>query len=272
MIDEDSAGFVEAFTAAVRPGEGRSRPGRWMLMITFLVAFTVALGALLNGAFGGGAKAAAGTSASTAPLGALTPPALTVIGSASATPSATKPVTWTAVAGPGCTNKATGFTESGYYTGTADPAADWSTSATGGYVGDGCTGGFVSVPLSGRADAYDSNRYTVWTFDLGAGSTAESCRLYTYVPAVTAITSVGGNPALYYYYGDVYTAGSTVAPLGDYAVSQVANRGVWVPDNSFTVKTGRVSVKMVDAGVNQTPATSGAREAAAQVRLACSAA
>jgi hypothetical protein len=282
MIDEDSAGFVEAFTAAVRPGEPRGRPGRWMLLISFAVAFTVGLGALLNGAFGNSGAKSTPTSTSsgtgsldllaTPPLGAVPAGTARTSATASATgasASATKPGTWTAVGGPGCTNPATGFAESGFYNGTEVPAAAWSTSKTGGYFGDGCAGAFVSMPLSGKADAYDSNRYTVWTFNLGIGTKSESCQLNTYVPAAAALTALGG-PAHYYYYGAAYTSTSTATPLGAYAVDQVANRGRWVADDTFTVATGRVSVKLVDAGLNPATAGSAARDAAAQVRLTCS--
>ena len=235
MIDQDSTEFAEAFIAAVRPNGPRGKPAGWMAIIAIGVLLAVALASLLNGAIGGGGSVAAA-------------PALT------------------AVAGPGCTSDGTRFTTAGYYAGSAREAADWTTSRTGGYVGEGCTGGFVSLPLSGHATAYDSNRYVLWTFHLSSAlDTSASCRIYTYVPDVTSLSTVGGVPAVYYYYGTAYSP--TAKPLGTYVVNQVEDRGQWVPDSSLPVSGGQVSVKMVDAG-----ATPDARAAAAQVGLMCSAA
>lgn len=237
MIDQDSTEFTEAFVSAVRPGEPRGRPGWWMAVFAVSVAFAVALASLLNGALGGGkANAAAGSS-------------------------------WTAVAGPGCTNGATTFTKVGYQAGTARETADWTVSRTGGYTGSGCTGGFVSLPLSGHAQAYDGNRYALWTFRPGTAlRNGASCQLATYIPDDPALSAVGGEPARYYYYGSAYAPGSTAEPAGGYSVSQVDNRGKWVLSTSFSVTSGQVSVRLLDAGT-----TRGARAAAAQVRLTCSA-
>jgi hypothetical protein len=236
VIDQDSTEFVEAFVSAARPGEPRGRPGWWMAMIAVSVVFAVALASLLNGALsGGGSAQAAGT--------------------------------WTAVAGPSCTSDGTSFMKVGYYTGAARKSADWTTSATGGYSSGGCTGGFVSVPMSGNIAAYHSNRYALWTFDLNATlSRGASCRLSTYVPDVTTRSAVGGAPAHYYYYETAYVPGLPVKPAGTYAVNQVANLGHWVVNRSFSVTGGHVSVRMVDAGASRV-----ARDAAAQVRLSCSA-
>jgi translation initiation factor IF-2 len=244
MIDQDSSSeFVEAFVTAVRPAEPRGRSGWWMVMVAIGVVFAVALASLLNGAIKGSKSTAA---------------ASTAIPASTAT-------TLTEVAGPSCASGASSFTKVGYYTGTAQPSADWNTSKTGGYVGDGCTGGFVSLPLSGEATAYDSDRYALWTFHLSAALDKKaSCRISTYVPDVKALSAVGGKPARYYYYGTAYA--STAKSLGTYTVNQVDSRGKWVPDSSLTVTGGVLSVRLVDAG-----ASTDARAAAAQMRLNCSA-
>lgn len=237
MIDQDSTEFTQAFVSAVRPGEPRGRPGWWMAVIAAGVVFAVALASLLNGAFGGGGQASAAAS------------------------------TWTAVAGPSCTNSATTFTTAGYHAGPAQETADWTVSRTGGYTGRGCTGEFVSVPLSGHPQAYDPNRYALWTFRLGAAlAKSASCHLATYIPDDTSLSAVGGEPARYYYYGSAHVPGSTAKPTGGYSVSQVTYRGKWVLSSSFSVTAGQVSVRLLDAG-----ATRGARAAAAQMRLTCSA-
>jgi hypothetical protein len=237
MIDQqDSTEFAEAFVAAVRPAEPRSRPGWWMLAAAIGVVFAVSLASLLNGAIRGGGTATAAT-------------------------------TLTAIAGPGCSNDATSFTKVGYYAGPARKADDWTTSGTGGYRGGGCTGGFVSLPLSGHLDAYDSHRYALWTFHLGAALDAgASCLMWTYIPDVKELSVVGGNPAHYFVYGAAYVPGSTAKPVGNFELDQITDRGKWVQDGSFAVTGGLASVRLVDAG-----SSPGARAAAAQVRITCSA-
>ncbi len=274
MIDEDSAGFVEAFTAAVRPEEPRGRPGWLMLMFAAAVVFAVTLGSLLNGAFGAGGSGTSGSGGGQTAAGALTAGAGSESGSsldAAAPLAPPNAPTWTAIAGPTCAGAGTSFTETGFHAGGTDPAADWATSASGGYSGGGCAGGFVSLPLSGRADAFDSDRYAVWTFDLGADFAAHpACRLAAYVPEPSAPSLVGGAPAHYFYYAAAYSAAA--APLGDFAVDQRENHGSWVSEVSFTAPGRTVSVRLVDAGVNQGSGSAGSRAAAAQIRLSCSAA
>lgn len=276
MIDEDSAGFVEAFTAAVRPGEARSRPGWLMLMFALAVAFAVTLGSLLNGAFGAGGAVGpggAGGTSSAGGTGGLQPAMIAGVTAVAPGASAPPPIpaTWTAVAGPTCAASGTGFIETGFYDGSAQPAADWGVSANGGYSGDGCAGGFVSLPLSGEAGAFDSDRYVVWTFDLGADFPAHrACRLATYVPQDSDPSLVGSAPAYYFYYAATYSKNMT--PQGDYAVNQSKDHGSWVPSASFTAASRSVSVRLVDAGANQGSVSPVARVAAAQIRLSCSAA
>ena len=243
MIDEDWSGFLPAFTEAVRPGDARGRHGRRMLSVALAGLLAIIVSALMYGAFGGSA-AASPASAATAP--------------------------WTAVAGPTCSSTSTGFTAVGY-SATAPSAKEtgWSTSPSGGYPSAGCTGGFLSLPLSGQPSAYDSTRSALWTFALGPQQAGESCRLSTYVPDQTSIALVGGDPAYYFYYGSDYTPGSAAKPQGGYEVNQVANLGAWVSGPALKVTAGTVTVQLVDAGVDQASATSNAHAAVAQVRLTC---
>jgi hypothetical protein len=282
MIEEDSAGFVEAFTAAVRPHGPRSRPLKWMLLVGFAIVFAAALGSLLNGAFGSGSSSSSSSSSGSSGtgstlLGGATAPATIPLSGVQtlSTGSATTPAastSFSAVAGPECTGSGAEFTESGFSLESSDPATAWSVSGTGGFKGDGCTGGFLSMPVSGNANAIDTNRYTVWSFTLGAALlTKASCKLEVYVPSNTSPALVGGDPAYYYYYDSVYTSSNSPKPLGDFAVYQTANRGRWLTARTFTVTTGVVAVRMVDAGVDQGSGASGiVRDAAAQVRLTCS--
>lgn len=280
MIEEDSAGFVEAFTAAVRPHEKRGRPLRWMLMVAFGVVFAAILGSLLNGAFGGGGSGSSGASggSGTSPLSGATAPATAPLSGvqalptgAASTPAVSK--SFTAVAGPECTGGGADFTDAGFSVASSDPASEWAVSAAGGYQGGGCTGGYLSMPVSGNATALDLDRYSLWAFTLGVGLLPKaSCKLEVYVPAATSATLVGGDPAYYYYYDAIYTPSDSPPAQGDFGVNQVAERGRWVPAGTFTVTTGVFSVRMVDAGLDHGTAASGiVRDAAAQLRLTCSA-
>jgi hypothetical protein len=178
------------------------------------------------------------------------------------------------VAGPGCAETGASFTTAGFNAGAASDPTDWVLSNSGGYNGEGCTGAYVSMPVSGSASALDPGRYALWTFTLGNGlSGAASCKLATYVPESASFALVGGAPAYYYYYGSVYSAAGSTTPLGNYAVNQPTDPGRWVSDgSSFPVHGGKVSVRLVDAGVELGTGASGiVRDAAAQVRLTCTA-
>ena len=249
MIDEeDWSGFVPAFTEAVRPAlSPRGRYGRRLLAVAVVSLLALSISALMYGAFGGSGSAAGAA-----------------VGSAG---------DWTAVAGPTCDTSSTSFTAMGYS--TAAVSADttgWSTSARGGYTGAGCGGGFVSMPMSGQATAYDSLRTALWGFTLSAKDTTAACQVSVYVPDNAAVEFVGGAPAYYNVYGTRYAAGSKVTPLATFQVDQVSHLGTWVSGSTFRVTTGVVTVQLIDAGLDQATATMDAHDAAAQVRLTCQAA
>ncbi|MYS19080.1 hypothetical protein GA0115240_10456 [Streptomyces sp. DvalAA-14] len=267
MIDEEWRGFASAFAEAVRPDDPRGRSGRRMLTIGFAAVLVMALGALVSGALGWG------PAAKPSDVRAITP-AAGVTGAGGLVIPGAPGSTWTAVAGPTCATSPSGstttFTAYGYSTGAgADGTTGWSTSGSGGYTGGGCSGGFLSLPVSGRATAYDSNRFALWTFDFSAKFTSASCRLSTYVPVNASRSVVGGDPAYYYFYGADYALGSKAAPLGGYLVHQAGPQGRWVTNHAFDVTTGKVTLKMVDAGARKGPAAVNAHAAAAQVRLTC---
>jgi hypothetical protein len=260
MIDEDWRGFTSAFTQAIRPNGTPGAAGRRMLAVGFAVVVVAALGSLLDGAFGGGALIA--------DPNALTPVTASPTTGAGTSQSGSG---WTAVAGPSCASGAgNGFAAYGYYAGTnSDGTTGWSTTTSGGYSGGSCTGGYLSLPVSGKADSFDPSRFALWTFDFSQQFTSASCQLSTYVPESSDRRLVGGAPAYYYYYQSDYTYGSTDAPLGGYLVSQVSNPGSWVTGTSFKVRTGKVTVKLVDAGSTAGSGAQDAHVAAAQVRITC---
>jgi hypothetical protein len=232
-MDDDSRGFVSAFTRAVRPDDDPGHFARRLLVIVVAGVLAVALAALLLGAFGHKATAAA-TSA-----------------------GAADPSSWTAVAGPGCTGAGARFTA----------AAGSTAYRSGGYRGDGCEGEYFAVPVSGSAASYDPARLTLWTFAFASKYT--SCQVATYVPDNPDITRVGGDPAYYYVYAAKYAAGSTAKPLAVSSVPQVSKLGRWVTNGTYAVTTGTMTVALLNTGVDGTVSTRDAHVAAAEVRLSC---
>lgn len=261
MIDEDWRGFASAFNHVVRPDDIPGRSGRRMLVIGFAMVIVTALGSLLYGALAAGEAVAKPSEVK--PIA----PGPTISAAAG---SAQSGRTWTGLAGPACDANATSsFAVYDYYTGTnSDETTGWS-SAGGGYSGGSCAGSYLSIPVSGRRKAYDDTRFALWKFDFSATFTSASCKLSTYIPDSTDRAHVGGDPAYYYYYQTNYEYGSKDAPLGGYLVSQVTQRGRWVTGHSFKVRTGKVTVKMVDAGSRDGSAAKDAHVAAAQMRITC---
>jgi hypothetical protein len=261
MNDEDWRGFSSAFNRVVRPDQRPGHSGVRVLVIGFAVVVAVALCALLDGALGGGQAVAKPSD-----VKPISPSPST--GGEGATQTGNS---WTAVAGPGCASTATGsFAAYGYYTGTnSDQTTGWSTSPTGGYSGGSCTGEYLSIPVSGQRNSYDDTRFALWRFNLSKTFTSASCTLDTYVPVGSDRRRVGGDPAYYYYFQTDYGYGSTDSSLGGYLVSQVSYGGRWVTGNPFKIRTGLVTVKLVDAGARDGGAAKDAHVAAAQVRITC---
>jgi hypothetical protein len=261
MNDEDWRGFTSAFNQAVRPGARPGHSGARVLVSGFAVVVAVALGFFLDGALGGGRAIAKPSDLK--PISS--PPSARGEGATQTGNS------WTAVAGPGCASTATSsFAAYGYNTGTnSDQTTGWSTSPTGGYNGGTCTGEYLSMPVSGQAASYDDTRFALWRFDLSKTYTSASCELDTYVPDSSDRRRVGGDPAYYYYLQTDYGYGSNDRPLGGYLVSQVSDRGRWVTGSPFKIRTGLVTVKLVDAGARDGGAAKDAHIAVTQVRITC---
>ncbi|MFE1856630.1 hypothetical protein [Streptomyces sp. NPDC059489] len=260
MNDEDWRGFASAFHRAARPDAMSGQATGRVLTIGIAAVIVVALAALLDGAFGGGRVIAEPSEVK--PISTPSQPASGVNQGGG---------TWTAVAGPGCaSDQSSSFTAYGYYTGTnSDQTTGWTGSNHGGYSGGSCTGGYVSLPVSGQASSYDDPRFALWRFDFGKTFTSATCTLDTYIPRNSDRRYVGGDPAYYYYYQSDYSYGSTDAPLGGYLVSQVSRQGQWVTGKAFKVRTGLVTVKLVDAGARDSSKSKDAHVAAAQVRITC---
>ncbi|MCB5908060.1 DUF1616 domain-containing protein [Streptomyces pinistramenti] len=173
---------------------------------------------------------------------------------------------FSALAGYGCPSNAS----AGIWTKDAnfDKKEDgWLKTATGGYTGSGCTGRYLSVPMSGSATKYDPAQYVLWKFDYSAKiKGAASCRLAVYVPDNPKILYVGGSPAKYAIY-DADRSGGTAT--GSFDIDQVRNRGKWLSPGSFKVTSGRVTVRMFNTGIDYTSSTKHAHDVAAPIQLSC---
>ena len=161
------------------------------------------------------------------------------------------PVTYTATAGPGC-GGSTGFVRYGEY---RDGLKGWINH------GSGCGSSFVSVPMSGNAQREDPNTYTLWNFNTRPVVTG-SCAISVYVPNGD-LTAVGGDPTYY----RVWAGGSTIST---FQVRQVAQRGRWVRVGTYHVTGGRLTIQMLNTGVNwNSQGATWAHHAAATTKAEC---
>ncbi|MBD0693998.1 hypothetical protein [Streptomyces sp. CBMA123] len=114
-----------------------------------------------------------------------------------------------------------------------DGQKGWRNNS-GGYTGDGCAGGFASMPMSGASGKDDSSNSVVWTFNTGSLTTG-SCRLSVYVPNGD-LKAVGGAPTYY------------TVQNQSFLVNQVSYRGQWVSAGTFPLSGGRIAVVMHSRG------------------------
>jgi hypothetical protein len=170
--------------------------------------------------------------------------------------------TYSAVSGESCEQKADhGFFRKGF-------ASDWRTSAKGGWTGDGCRGGVVSVPMSGDARRDDNDNVIVWWFLTGAVKSG-SCSVSIYVPDTGRSSDSAGKPAHYVVYGSSDASG---APIGQFDIDQTRNRGRFVDGGRFTLSgSGRLSVRMVTRGVDFGSGREDAHLGVSALRLTCAA-
>jgi hypothetical protein len=182
--------------------------------------------------------------------------------------------TYSAVAGLDCSGDSTAtYSDSeGYFT---SGKSGWLRTGTGGYAGSGCTGGYESIPMSGTAGVanYNKTDFALYWWNFSSTFTSASCSFSIYVPNNPDQEYVGGDPTYYYFWNQNYQFGMDMTPTGDFGVSEIGNLGQWVSESSFTVTTGHVTLKIVDAGVDFDSAgrPDYHHHAAAPVRLSCTA-
>ncbi|WP_405745976.1 hypothetical protein OG422_25380 [Streptomyces sp. NBC_01525] len=143
----------------------------------------------------------------------------------------------------------------------------WVKSGTGGYTGSGCTGRYVSLPMSGSSTKYDPSQYVLWKFNYTAKiKGAATCRLAVYIPNNPKILYVGGHPAKYAIYDSDRSGGT---PAAAFNIDQINSRGKWLSPGPFKVRSGHVTLRMFNTGVDHTAATQHAHDVAAPVQLSC---
>ncbi|MBR7826959.1 hypothetical protein KDK95_11645, partial [Actinospica sp. MGRD01-02] len=180
--------------------------------------------------------------------------------------------TYDAVAGLGCSGSSTAtYSDSeGYYT---NGNAGWLRPSDG-FAGEGCTGVYDAVPMSGTAGLanYDKTGFALYKWNITGTFTTATCAFSVYVPNDSSIMHVGGNPTYYYFWNQDYSFGENMTPSGDFSVPEISDRGKWVTESSFTTTTGYVTLKLVNSGVDYTSsgAADYAHHAASAVRLTCS--
>jgi translation initiation factor IF-2 len=183
--------------------------------------------------------------------------------SPAATAPTAPPIVYTAVAGPDC-DSGQRFQKHGY---TSDAKTGWSTS-TGGYVGGGCDGHYVSVPMSGSATK-DAANTTNWLFDLP--SSVSACRVSVYIPANSSLLKVGGTDTYYTVYR--YFLPKDSNQIGHFTINQVAHEGSWYNLSGwYPITEKKLSVELHDRGLDWQGSTrTYAHHAASAVRVSCTA-
>jgi translation initiation factor IF-2 len=157
-------------------------------------------------------------------------------------PAAPAKPQYSAVAGPNCASTCASFTYSGWYT---DGKEGWQKYGSGGYAGGGCNGGFLSLPMSGKAGS-DAGNSLRWTFRTGA-VTSGTCQVSVHIPSNTDIKAVGGKPS--YYTVHAGTTGSDPI-LRTFNVNQPSLRGQWVSAGGVRITGGVLTVKLHDRGLD----------------------
>ncbi|WP_158718674.1 hypothetical protein [Streptomyces griseus] len=149
---------------------------------------------------------------------------------------------YAALAGPGCAGSGASFTYSGWYT---DGKEGWRKYSSGGHAGDGCNGGFLSLPMSGKAGS-DAGNALRWTFRTGP-VTSGTCQVSVHIPNNSDIKAVGGRPAHYTVHAG--TTGSDPI-LRSFDVDQPSRRGQWVSAGDVRITGGVLTVKLHDRGLD----------------------
>jgi hypothetical protein len=169
-------------------------------------------------------------------------------------------VTFSGIAGDGCRHDSTrGYQEIGRY---SDGSRGWYSRSSGGWTGDGCSGTFDALPMSGYATRDDTSAFVVWWFK-PANLRQGSCTISVYIPTGREFEDVAGDPAYY----NVVAGQGNYDRVSGFRIDQIQNRGRWLTAGTFPLRDGQIAVQMVTRG--QDP--NGEHLAAGQVRASCAA-
>ncbi|MBT2448624.1 hypothetical protein J7F03_16305 [Streptomyces sp. ISL-43] len=179
-----------------------------------------------------------------------------------APPAAAK--TYQAVAGAGCSDSGTGYSQHGWFD---NGQAGWKTYSSGGWSGNGCKGSFTAIPMSGAAGE-DNGNYALWTFRTGP-VTSGRCKVSVYIPNNKDIKAVGGSPAYYTVQNSLSPGSGTI---DSFVINQRSTYGSWVDGGTYDVRNGQLAVKLHDRGQDWVGNTKTyAHDAASAVRVSCTA-
>jgi translation initiation factor IF-2 len=268
-------GFVSAFVRAMRRGPQSSAVGKvavGALVIVLSAGSVVGMSVLLRGtgkstapasALAGGAGTGAGNGSvlvSPSPSGkarssakpAANSPRTVIVpaphpsrSTRSAAPPkpAAKVVTYTNVAGLGCTVNGASYVETGWY---QNGDAGWWTLGSGSFAGNGCDGRFTDMPMSGT-ESDTAGQSIVWGFQVG--SAAQSCKLSLFVPTSSSARDVAAKSAhIAVIHGTTAGHSTYVSPGGDRVINQSAYHSRWVDLGTYPVHNGAIGAELTNRG------------------------
>jgi hypothetical protein len=159
-----------------------------------------------------------------------------------------------AIAGPGCRET----TAAGSY--AAYPAGWPVSTVAGGFTGNGCTGRFWAVPMSGSAKMDDSDTHVLWWFST-APVMRGKCDIWVFVPKAKRALDVAGDPTVY----QVLRGRDDDRVIDTFSIRQQQKQGTWVKGGTFANDGGQIAVRLRNRGAG----TGDARHAAAQIVTNC---
>ncbi|MEV0957929.1 hypothetical protein AB0I97_18990 [Streptomyces sp. NPDC049951] len=203
--------------------------------------------------------------------GTTTAPASTAHKSAPSQNSGTSPqtpkalaasaVVYTGVVGHGCpTPSGGGYKQVNYF---SDGTAGWYTRTTGAWTGNGCSGSYAAVPMSGSTSTDGESRVMWWW---RPGTEARTCQISVFIPHSNTTLYVGGHPSTYHVLVD---ANDRTTKYSSFTVNQAGLRGQWIGVGTFPVKGSTIGVKLLDRGDDWSSGWGKAHHAAAQMKATC---
>ncbi|MFJ4126544.1 hypothetical protein ACIP3U_35235 [[Kitasatospora] papulosa] len=170
-------------------------------------------------------------------------------------------VVYTGVVGHGCpTPSGGGYKQVNYF---SDGTAGWYTRTTGAWTGDGCSGSYAAVPMSGSTSTDGQSRVMWWW---RPGTAAHTCQISVFIPHSNTTLYVGGHPSTYHVLVD---ANDRTTKYSSFTVNQAGLRGQWIGVGTFPVKGSTIGVKLLDRGDDWSSGWGKAHHAAAQMKATC---